>query len=38
MDAMITRHLKDIGAIIPVPNPGYLEGSYNPLYEDPIEM
>jgi arylsulfatase A-like enzyme len=38
MDALITRHIEDTGGLIPTPNPAYLEGSYNPLYGDRIDM
>jgi arylsulfatase A-like enzyme len=38
MDAMITQHIEDIDGVIPTPNPGYIEGSHNPLYDDPIDM
>ena len=38
MDALIARHLEHVGAIIPVPNPSYIEGSFNPLVDPPIEL
>lgn len=37
MDAMISKHLEDIGALLPIRNKHYDEKSPNPIYDDPID-
>jgi len=37
LDALITRHLEAIGAIVPILNPKYRPTAFNPITDEPIE-
>lgn len=37
MDDLITAHLEETQALIPIPNPDYIEGSHSPIYDNPVD-
>ncbi|MFQ6130515.1 MAG: sulfatase [Armatimonadota bacterium] len=36
LDALITQHLEEIDAIVPIPNPNYDPRAFNPMFDEPI--
>lgn len=37
LDALITQHLEEINAIVPVANPKYNPRAFNPMFDEPID-